>query len=265
MVRFQDRDFELHPSMVGLSEELILFGAHEPLATRIYLEHLSPGDHVIDVGSNIGYWLLSARHRVGATGRVLGFEPVASVYEILQRNIQRSGQNHIEVFPWAIGADNGTTSFYESEVPNWGSLIRNANLLPNRSITVEVKRLDDIVGEVAGFHPSVLRMDVEGGELMVLEGAQEVLRKYKPSLFIEIHTFALGWESVRRALISLRDLGYSSGVLIERTWDQPWISRWMRERRCWTGSIDKLLQRVESPADPLLESTLGLLLKRPGV
>ena len=263
-ISFQGKEFNLHPSMAGLSEELLMFGMHEPLGTNLYLQNLSRGDHVLDIGANIGYFPLVASRAIGPSGRLLGFEPSPDVFEILKRNIQQAGTTNVEIFPWAIGAKNEIAQFHQSEVPNWGSLIRDDALLPIRSIDVEVKRIDDVVQRFPGFNPSVLRMDVEGGELMVLEGAQEVLREYKPFLFIEVHTFALGWEAVRSGLIGLRDLGYSSGVVIERTWDQPWMSKWMRERRHWRGTIDALLRRMESPEDPLVVPTFGLLLRRPG-
>jgi FkbM family methyltransferase len=264
-ISFRGKKFDLHPSLAGLSEEMLMFGIHEPLGTSLYLESLSPGDHVLDVGANIGYFPLVASQAIGPSGRLLGFEPSPDVFEILKHNVQQASATNVEVFPWAIGAKNEIAQFHQSEVPNWGSLIRDEALLPTRSIDVEVKRVDDVVKKFAGFHPTVLRMDVEGGELMVLAGAQEVLREYKPSLFIEVHTFALGWEAVRTALVGLRDLGYSSGVVIERTWDQPWMSKWMRERRHWRGTIDGLLRRMESPKDPLVVATFGLLLRRPGI
>ena len=179
--------------------------------------------------------------------------------------MSRLGTDNVGVFPWAIGARDEIAQFHQSEVPNWGSLIRDDALLPTRSIAVQVRTVDDVVKEFEGFHPTVLRMDVEGGEIMVLAGAQEVLREYKPTLFIEVHTFALGWEAVRSALVGLRDLGYSSGVVIERSWDQPWIGKWIRERRHWRGTIDGLLRRIESPEDLLVMSTFGLILKRPRI
>ena len=68
-------EFELHPSLKGVSEELLLLGIHEPIATNAYFEHLRPGDHVVDVGPNIGYWLCLARKAIGKSGRIVGFEP----------------------------------------------------------------------------------------------------------------------------------------------------------------------------------------------
>jgi FkbM family methyltransferase len=256
-------EFELHPSLRGLSEELLLFGIHEPVATSLYLRYLSPGDDILDIGSNIGYWLMVGHRGIGSSGKILGFEPVPELFDILKRNIERAQVKNAQVFPWAVGASNGTTQFYESEIPNWGSLIHDARLLPTRSRIVDIKRLDDTLPQFDGFCPSMLRMDVEGAELAVLEGARQLLRKYAPSLFIEFHPFSLGWEAVRKALFGLRELGYSPGTLIERTWDQPWISKWLRNGGFWNGTIDSLVQRIESPEDPLVNSTFTFALKSP--
>jgi FkbM family methyltransferase len=264
VIRFLDQEFELHPSRLGVSAELALYGVHEPMATRVYLETLSPGDHVIDVGSNIGYWLLQAARRIGESGRMLAFEPVPGPREILQRNIQRSGISNVELSPWAIGRENGNAELYESQVPNWGSLVRHDGLLQTRTLPVEIRKLDDVVKESAGFRPTMLRMDVEGAELMVLEGAQNLLGKYKPCLFIEFHPFLIGWRAIRRTLSGLKNLGYISGTLIQREWDQPWIGKWMRERRRWRGPMDVLIQRCESSQDSLSESTLTMVLTAGG-
>jgi FkbM family methyltransferase len=260
-IRFLGNDFELHAASEGVSEELRLFGIHEPAATDAYLEKLSPGDHVLDVGSNLGYYLLLAAHRVGTGGRVLGFEPAPGVYEILERNVQRSPYKNVRVSQAAMGAKSGTLEFFESEVPNWGSVFQDSRLQQTRSTTVKARTVDEVVRENPDFRPKALRMDVEGAELMVLQGAREVLERYKPCLFIEFHNFALGWDAVRATLVDLGRLGYSSGVLIERTWDQPWMSRWMRKRRSWKGSLEGLIERAESSTDPLVNSTLIMILQ----
>jgi FkbM family methyltransferase len=260
VVRFLDKEFELHQSLRGLNEEMLLFGTHEPLGTRVYLEQLAPGDHVLDVGSNIGYFLLLASRQVGSSGRVLGFEPAPDVYEILLRNVERSGQKNVQVLPWAVGAKTETAYFYHSDVPNWGSLIHDPQLVPSGSTTVQVRSLDGILEQFPDFHPKALRMDLEGGELMVLEGAKRVLKRFKPRLFIEFHPNTVGWLAVRSALTGLVNVGYSSGFMIDRTWDHPWMGRWMRERQCWRGSIETLIKQVESPRNRLQEKTLSFIL-----
>lgn len=262
-IQFLGHDFELHHSNEGVTEELRLFGVHEPSATAAYLDTLSPGDHILDVGSNLGYYLLLAAQKVGSTGRLLGFEPAPGVYEVLERNVRKSGFTNIQVAPYAMGASTGTLQFYESEIPNWGSIFQDNRLQQTRATTVQARTVDDLVANSPGFHPKALRMDVEGAELMVLAGARQVLEKYKPCLFIEFHNFALGWDAVKAALVDLRNLGYSSGTLIERTWDQPWMSQWMRDRRTWKGSLDSLLARIESRENPLTASTLIFILTAP--
>jgi FkbM family methyltransferase len=260
-IRFLDHVFKLHPSKKGVSEELYLFGMHEPLSTRCYLECLAPGDHVIDVGSNIGYYVLLAAQKVGSRGRIVGFEPAPGVFDILRQNVAHLGRNNVDVFPCAIGAESGTVELFESEIPNWGSLFQNSSLMQTHATSVRAVTVDEVVRARVGLHPKALRMDVEGAELLVLQGAREVLRQYKPCLFIEFHNFALGWNKVRNTITDLRNLGYSSAIVVERTWDQPWMSPWIRELRHWTGTIDRMLERVELRSDPLLTSTLIFILR----
>jgi FkbM family methyltransferase len=258
-------DLELHASMRGINESLYLFGAHEPIASAIYSKLLAPGGHVIDVGSNIGYFLRLARNAIGDSGKILGFEPVPGNFEILTRNVCRTPQQNIQIFPWAIGERNETADFYESQVPNWGSLIRDDSLLPKGVIPVEVKTLDNILKDFPTFRPTALRMDVDGGELMILSGARQVLLEYRPLLFIEFHTFALGWEKIQSALLELRELGYSQGVLIDRLWDQPWIGKWFRERPWWSGVKEGRLESLASSASKLPVFTLILHGSRTGL
>ncbi|HXH50641.1 MAG TPA: FkbM family methyltransferase [Terriglobia bacterium] len=260
-VRFLEQEFELHPSGKGLSEEIMILGAHEPVCTRIYLQHLRKGDQVLDVGSNLGYYVLLAARAVGPSGRVLGFEPAKDVYAILERNVARSGLANIQVLPWAISDRSKAIEFYGSEIPSWGSLIRERNLLQAEPTTVPAKKLDDLLDEFPGFRPTVLRMDVEGAELMALQGARRLLQDYKPRIFVEIHPFAFEWNQAHQTIVQLRDMGYSSGVVIERIWDEPWASKWVRERRHWSGSTDELLEKIESRGEALNTGVLSILLE----
>jgi hypothetical protein len=137
--------------------------------------------------------------------------------------------------------------------------------LPKGVIPVEVKTLDNILKDFPTFRPTALRMDVDGGELMILSGARQVLLEYRPLLFIEFHTFALGWEKIQSALLELRELGYSQGVLIDRLWDQPWIGKWFRERPWWSGVKEGRLESLASSASKLPVFTLILHGSRTGL
>lgn len=260
-VNFIDQEFELHPSVKGLSEEILLLGSHEPMCTRVYLQHVQEGDNVLDIGSNLGYYAILAARAVGPAGQVLGFEPAQDVFTILRRNVARSGLANIRVFPWAISNQSTAVEFYGSEIPSWGSLIREQNLLQAQPTTVPAKKLDDLLDEFPGFHPTVLRMDVEGAEMMALEGAQRLLQEFKPRIFVEIHPFAFEWKRAHQMIENLRSMGYSSGVVIERLWDEPWASKWVRERRHWAGSTEALLKTIESRHEALNTGVFSILLE----
>lgn len=262
-IKFMGNDFELHQSNEGVSEEMRLYGVHEPEATELYADALKPGDHIFDVGSNLGYYLVLAAQKIGSQGRILGFEPAPGVYDVLERNIQRAGLKNVQVAPWAMSAKSGTLEFFESEIPNWGSFFQDSRLQQTKSTKVTAKTVDEVVAATPDFRPNALRMDVEGAELMVLEGARETMRKYRPLLFIEFHNFAIGWDGMKKTLLDMKSLGYSGGVMVERTWDQPWMGKWMRKRRTWRGDINGLIERVESKSDPLTGSTLILILTAP--
>lgn len=256
-------EIQLHPSLAGINEELLDFGVHEPLSTSTYQSFLRPGDHVIDVGANIGYYLWAAAQVVGETGKFLAFEPLPGNYEVLKKNIEAvpSLRDRVQVWPWAIGDSTGTCDFYESKIPNLGSFFRHEKLEQTRTIPVQVRRLDDILKSVEGFRPSFLRMDVEGAELLVLAGARDLMRTYKPSLFIEFHTFSIGMKGLETALDEFESIGYREGMLIERLWDAPWISSWARRLHCWEDDLRILRKRIANNAFEF--PVLTLVLKRP--
>jgi FkbM family methyltransferase len=263
--RLWGHEIQLHPSLAGINEELLDFGVHEPLSTSTYQQFLRPGDHILDIGANIGYYLLAADQVVGQNGKFLAFEPLPGNYEVLKQNIELIPglRDRAQVWPWAIGDSTGTCDFYESSIPNLGSFFRHEKLEQTRTITVQVRRLDDILQSVQGFKPSFLRMDVEGAELLVLAGARNLMRTYRPALFIEFHTFSIGAKGLETALDEFESIGYREGVLIGRLWDAPWISPWARRRQCWDDNLKALRKRIARNAFEF--PVLTLFLKRPSL
>jgi FkbM family methyltransferase len=59
----------------------------------------------------------------------------------------------------------------ESETLNWGGLVQNCSLMQTHATAVRTETVDEIVRDSVSFHPKALRMDVEGAELMVLDGS----------------------------------------------------------------------------------------------
>lgn len=233
-----------HPSMRGLSEVIYLFGVHEPLTTAVYLKSLQPGDHVIEVGGNIGYYMLLARQQVGGSGRILIFEPVPENYAILSENAKP--YDNIETLPCAVSRESGETEFHVSEIPNWGSLFYADNLNMTNTIQVPVVRLDDIVKQHEDLRPSLLHMDIEGGEILAMDGAWQTIERFKPHLLIEYHPFASGYEPVAQQLEKFRGMGYQHLIFIDRVWDEPWIPTWLRRRQIKQITIENLVSEIHA-------------------
>jgi FkbM family methyltransferase len=164
--------------------------SYEPAFYQAFTEAVRPGMHVFDVGADIGIFTLGAAQRVG-NGRVYAFEPNHHRASIIQRHIVLNRwQDRAEVVEAAVSDGEGGVPFYATEWTTAGSLSRrNAEMLPHLQVaetTVESVSLDRFC-ERTQVTPHVLKIDVEGAELLVLRGAVRLLRETDPIVFCEIH------------------------------------------------------------------------------
>lgn len=136
--------------------------------------YLQKGDVVIDVGANIGTYSLQAASIVGETGSVHSFEahPVIAAY--LKKNVALNCRQNITIYNTALGNRSGRLSFTDKKSDD-----QNAISWDNASLRVRVKRLDDVLDHASNRIESIslLKIDVEGYERFVLEGALKILSK----------------------------------------------------------------------------------------
>ncbi|RMD62085.1 FkbM family methyltransferase, partial [Candidatus Parcubacteria bacterium] len=215
------RSILLPPSKKGIGEELILYGVHEPSATELYERWLRPGETVLDVGSNIGYYLIVADAILGGKGQLHAFEPVPHLKSLLELN-SSSLATSVTINQLAIAGHEGATEFYVSRVPNWGSTKKSSTLLQAEKLEVPATSIDAYCKR-QHVRPTFIRMDIEGGEVAALEGALETLRS-NPKLFIEVHLFLLTAVELRGISDILLEAGYDSLTYIDRYYDNPWSS-----------------------------------------
>jgi len=147
---------------------------------------LSQGDAFIDVGANVGIWSLTAATIVGDTGKVLSFEPNETTFHRLTENIELSGRRNIVSVNAAVAATNGRRSFYCAPEHNHSRLGENDE---SRSAQVDAFALDEYMN---GDAVHGLKIDVEGGELEVLEGAARILQQNTPWVIVEYNGFYAG-------------------------------------------------------------------------
>jgi FkbM family methyltransferase len=191
---------------VGSSAAAYVLGIFKPDLQKFMELNLKQGSVFYDVGANVGFFSLLAARLAGSEGRVISFEPIDENVSKLSENARRNQFGNVRIFPIALGAVNGERTFQLSESPTWGKFKGVAQELPDRYVTdttVRVRRLDDLLSAEKLTPPDFIKIDVEGAELEVIEGARDTLLHYGPTLMIELH-------GTNEALVSiLGALGYS--------------------------------------------------------
>ena len=155
-----------HPA--NLSSQLWIDPHGRDEALAFFRDYLEPGDFVVDVGANIGDTVLAAAMRVGSGGRVIGIEPHPRTFKYLQDNVALNRAANVETINAAAGAAAGTVRFSDDRRDDM-------NHVNGGPLEVRVARLDELVS--GGAEVALLKVDVEGYEKFVLEGATDLLRR----------------------------------------------------------------------------------------
>lgn len=166
-------------------ERLIESGGFEQARVAYLCELLVPGDVFLDIGANIGFFTVLAA-RCGASVRA--FEPDPLNYQRLLRNVKLNGFSaaQVEAHPWALGRESGEVLLHRPLTDNYGRSSIIAQESPD-GMPVPLRRLDDLLRSFDSRY--VVKVDVEGAELQVLEGATGVLDRMKPGSWwlVEVH------------------------------------------------------------------------------
>ncbi|MEW6716691.1 MAG: FkbM family methyltransferase [Chloroflexota bacterium] len=183
----------------GLSKILFYRGVHEPLSTLWMKEELLEGTTVLDIGANLGYYVLLESARTGPKGRVFAIEPNPVAFEILKRNVEENKLLNVVTQPLAISAESGTVQMHLTQQFNW-SHIPHEQLDSHRAIdmqrwvrktiVVETRSLDDFVQQQNIPNLNFLRMDIEELEFEVVRGGRHTLTSHRPmKMLVEVHPF----------------------------------------------------------------------------
>lgn len=184
----------LNPQDPGISRNLWLNGDREQQLRHLLEQELEPGNVVLDLGANIGYYALLERQLIGDEGHIYALEPSPSNFELLKANIALNGaEQAIEVFPLAGGSAPSTGRFYLSEHSNLNTFIPRLNNgarahgITDDYIEVEIV---DMTSFLADKRPiDLLRMDVEGFEVEVIAGLRPAIESgnFRGKIVFECH------------------------------------------------------------------------------
>lgn len=165
-----------------------LRGEAEAPVQRVLVERLRPGMVFYDLGANLGFFSMLAARIVGPGGMVFSFEPDAEIAERLQKNIERNQFRNVRVIPKGAWSESGKQAFVSAGAssPDRGTGRFVADRERAGSASLECVALDDFVR--AAPAPHAIKCDVEGAEVHVLRGAQQLLRAYRPWILCEMHS-----------------------------------------------------------------------------
>jgi FkbM family methyltransferase len=192
---------------------LALYGAYKKHFEAGPIERLRefvpPGSVVIDVGANVGFFALRFADWVGSAGQVIAIEPEQHNYDILTSTLDRAGlSRRTRVLKAAAVAVAGNTLLEINPLhPADHKLSVDGTGLPIAGVT-----LDGLVNDKRALRPALVKIDVQGAEMLVLKGASDTLKIAGPALFIELHEEGLSrfGTSVAAILDHLSAYGYTA-------------------------------------------------------
>lgn len=165
-------------------------GSYELKLQKALADHIVPGMVIYDVGANVGYISLIAARLAGEEGRVFAFEALPVNLERLRRNAELNPTfAPISVIPKAVAKQSREASFLIHNSGAMGKLQGAAgrDAQYSEEIKIEAISLDDFVFVEGEHAPDLIKIDIEGGEGLALEGMEGLLSKYRPLLFLELH------------------------------------------------------------------------------
>lgn len=195
---------------------------------RVYLSFVGPGHNVLDIGANVGAHTLFLSHLVGADGRVFAFEPLQRNVDALHATLRRRARfANTSVLTFAVGDPKPARQEVLIRVP--GDDLTQASLMPqsagswerNPTVTEQRVVLTSIDAEPAVQtlpHLDFVKIDVEGAELNVLQGARRTLMTHLPIVYSELYerwTSSFGY-TPGEVFDFARSLGYEAARVISR-------------------------------------------------
>jgi FkbM family methyltransferase len=187
VVPYEDFSVSVYPDIKNLSTFVLLEqGDWFEDIIHLFRSLIKPGDNVLDLGTNIGVYSLSAARRVTDTGRIISVEPCKKTFSFLQKS---AGQFK-NMLPLNCAVSNvcGTGILENAGEPELNRLLENGGT----GETVTITTVDDIAAREGIDHFDIIKMDVEGFEAQVIEGAQKTLANTDPIVFFEVSETGLG-------------------------------------------------------------------------
>jgi FkbM family methyltransferase len=208
---------------------------YEADTQSVLLTLLKPGDLFIDIGANVGMATLTGARAVGPSGRVIAFEPNPHVAAILSESVRRNRLDTVTVHRAGFGPEPARLPFFvPASNHGEGSLGTAFGGRSGQMLEVEIVG-PEILADLTRC--DVIKIDVEGFEVKVLEGLSDVIRRFRPAIVTEISQ-----EHLVRC-------GTSAAALFERLAAHDYAGFEYREAPRGTFKLHAVLKRVHEASE----------------
>lgn len=171
----------LHPAKDAyVGRSLALYGEYSEAEMAVFAQIVKPGSVVVEAGANIGSLTLPLARLVGESGRVLAFEPQRLIFQVLCANMALNAIENVHTINAALGAWPGTIKVpfvSYTQATNFGGI----GVGGENGETVALATIDSLALQ----RLTLLKIDVEGAEIGVIEGAADTISRLRPVLFVE--------------------------------------------------------------------------------
>ena len=186
----------------------IALGVYEYWLARIFRRYAKPGMTILDIGAHHGYYALLAARLMEDKGKIYAFEPDPLNCNHFLHNIAANKMKSIHVYPLALSDQTSETTFFAAD--GLGSLqfnpiVRAFNVETER-ISVHTRTLDQVVRDDNIRRIDLIKIDVEGSELLVLKGARDTLKRMNADILMDVDS-RNNYERME-LFTFLQDLGY---------------------------------------------------------
>lgn len=202
----------------SMGASLYWTGFHEFNEMRFLNRFLKDDITFVDVGANQGEYTLFVAKRL-PRGNVLAFEPTSFFYDRLKYNVELNAMTNVRCFKLGLSDHTGEVPiYYNDDNPDnhegLASLFSVAG--NNETERISLATLDKVVRAEGISRIDFIKVDVEGSEWAVLRGAEQVLKKFKPGLMVELNevTARKAGYDVNEMIIWLESLGYDAYEIV---------------------------------------------------
>lgn len=174
--------YYVNPRDIYVGLGLVTYGEYCEVEWQFMRRFIQQGDAVVDAGANQGAFSIPMARSVGPHGHVLAFEPQPDIFHCLKLTAQLNKMPQLHVFQDGLGAQKGTLRCAKPDYGDLGHFAGHSLLDEGTEMEVNIVRLDD-----AFTLPrlSFMKIDVEGMERDVLEGAGTIIQRDAPVLYVE--------------------------------------------------------------------------------